>query len=145
MKKNLLQSILIIASMLISCAFFKNNKDVKRELYKVIKVDSIEQVYILLATKKDTLYKICSHKIPDSPTCLKVKRGAYYPFRLKSLLVKEINGQSMKNVNLFIGGIDYYGSTILFDEKAGHDLYEAENLDGLCLKKYKNSHAVEPK
>ncbi len=57
--------------------------------YKVYRIDSINNYYILYVSKKDTNYKIISEK-EFSENCNRINKDNYYDFELSSMSIGEI-------------------------------------------------------
>ncbi|RFS19407.1 hypothetical protein DVR12_22495 [Chitinophaga silvatica] len=107
-----------------------------RALYKVVKIDSVENVYTIYISRNDSIFKICSQKNGSNICNNLIVVGKHYPFILKSIVAKSINGVSLMNVNRFITAIDFYGTTIEFDTiTTEKDIYISGNLKGLCFQK----------
>jgi hypothetical protein len=134
MDKNL--STVVYLMLFISCTVPKYiSSNHSRDLYKIIKIDSIRGVYILYATKNDSVYKICSVKEQQEAFCDRIIKGHFYHFILKSLIIKEINGQTTTNMMLHIDGMQIADAIITLESKSRRELYKAENIKGLCFLK----------
>jgi hypothetical protein len=128
--------IILYSCMLLSCASSRIASEIPdSDWYKVTEITAVGNVYVVHATRKDTLYKICSDSVLVQPGCATIKIGKSYPFKLRSLLPKEINGANMEMVNLRITAVDVQGGTIMKEARSGWKLYMADNLKGLCLVK----------
>ena len=94
---------------------------VKQKLFKVAKIDSTARVYLVYASRNDSLFKIVSDRVRQR-SCTRIQVGACYPFQL----------------NTGLGIVDDYmiksWNGISLDEESHHNLYTAYNLIGLCLK-----------
>jgi hypothetical protein len=110
--------------------------------YQVIKIDSLENIYIIHAIKADSIYKILSHK-EYSLNCKEIKLNEYYILDLKSLFMRGFNGKyditprAIDNLN----GVQYFGTDIFIDNDIKNevrDIFVASNLKGLCLWELKN-------
>lgn len=102
------------------------------EKYKVIKIDSIKNVYLVYAKKELALYKIVSLK--DSLACKNIQVGGEYPFRLISRVPKDFKGIDVSpNTIPHITGIDFYGTWIEFERDSINDIFISLNLKSLCL------------
>lgn len=122
--------------LFISCTVPKYiSSNHSRDLYKIIKIDSIRGVNILYATKNDSVYKICSVKELQEAFCDRIIKGHFYHFILKSLIIKEINGQSTTNMMLHIDGMQIADAIITLESKSRRELYKAENIKGSCFLK----------
>jgi hypothetical protein len=95
--------------------------------YKISKIDSINEVYIIYAIRNDSIFKIVSEK--ENGGCKKIKKGHTYDLECQSL----ITGVSGK---LHIAGVKFNGTLIKLEGgKVVWDLFYCENLKGLCLVK----------
>lgn len=103
-----------------------------RDKYKVVRIDSIKNVFVIYARKDSLLYKIVSLK--DSMPCVQIKVGENYPLLLMSRVPKEFRGENISpSVIPHISGIDFYGVSIPFERDSINDIFVATNLKGLCL------------
>ncbi len=105
-------------------------------MYKIYKVDSINNYYILYAKKNDYIFKIISKKEVNL-NCNAVKMNGSYNLNLKSVWEydtvinnKKISFSKVINVNC-LGLND--STTICLERDSINDLHYAENLRGLCL------------
>ena len=94
---------------------------INSEKYKIIKIDSLQNTYIIYAKKQDSTFKIVSKK-NASDNCIIIKINEYYNLKIKSLFP-----------------VDYYQkiqiSAIKFKLEGNGivwDLFISENLNGLC-------------
>lgn len=103
-----------------------------RDKYKVIRIDSIKNVFVIYARKDSLWYKIVSLK--DTLPCARIKIGEDYPFVLMSRVPKEFRGKNISpSVIPHIAGIDFYGVSIPFERDSINDIFIATNLKGLCM------------
>lgn len=109
-----------------SHAFFLKNDTVN---YNIKKLDSLDNFYIIYATKDDWTYKIVSEK--DSNSCIElISVGKSYSFNLQN--AKERISAYALNVDCII----YNDTTKICIEKNDRmiaALFEASNLKGLCF------------
>ena len=123
-KKRILIFILL-SFLLISC---KSNKveidnSEKHLKYKIIKIVSKNDVYIIYAKNHDSLYKILTlRNNSENSSCKKIKIGKEYELNLFSL-----------DVPIYADGLDFYGEPILLERDSINELHTAKNLEGLCL------------
>tara|TARA_R110000850_G_scaffold25451_1_gene73427 strand:+ start:123 stop:554 length:432 start_codon:yes stop_codon:yes gene_type:complete len=103
--------------------------------YKILKIDSINNFYLIYATKADTLFKIVSEK-KFSDNCRKIIIGKDYSLNLESIWRKEV----------MIGDVDVSPSKtphvsclylneitkVCLEGDSIRDIYETKNLEGLC-------------
>ncbi|WP_046746320.1 hypothetical protein [Kordia zhangzhouensis] len=129
---------LILILILTSCDF--NHRNENKELaekkisqeeqkYRILKIDSIDQTYIIYAKKQDSFYKIVSSKNDFKQDCNKIKVNQDYKLKLESLLYPE-NTKPRRKFEL--SGIDYNGITIKVEKDSIKDIHKSSNLNGLC-------------
>ncbi|MEJ5104369.1 MULTISPECIES: hypothetical protein [Chryseobacterium] len=104
--------------------------------YKVIKIDSIENTYLIYAEKIDASIKNTAIiKIVSAKTKTNCKRkdliivDKNYKFNLISLYPKNLVSHNLR-------GITYNGTLIPFDREYNvkKDLFITDNINGLCYK-----------
>jgi hypothetical protein len=94
-------------------------------MYKVYKIDSINNYYTIYISKNDSSYKIISKReLTDS--CNRIKEGNYYDFELSSLSIGEIMTPGFANC-LWVDSV-----TKICMEDSIRDLKSANNVKGLC-------------
>lgn len=111
--------------------------------YRVARIDSLKDVYLIYARRNDSLFKIVSDKELSSH-CVNIKSGKYYRFRLRSLLYTDLTPEekahSIPGLALFdthhMGGLDYDGKGMIIklEGDSVRDLYYAKNVIGLCFR-----------
>lgn len=104
--------------------------------YEVIKLDSLNNVYLIYAKKGGTLFKIASKKT-NTEKCTRIEVGEKYRFYLESLFPKNFKGKydlSPKSLP-HVSGVDFYGTTITLEPDSINDLFLARNVRGLCFMK----------
>lgn len=105
--------------------------------YKVYKIDSINNYYLIYAKKGHTLFKIISKK-ESSKKCNRIKVNKVYKFQLHSILT--VNGRSVIPANQIMelsGWRIDQSTTIDFEGDSIRDLYNADNIKGICFIKTK--------
>jgi len=110
--------------------------------YKIIKIDSVKNVYVLSALKSDTLYKILSYKDPSN-ICRNIFINNTYGLNLKSIFIRGFIDSSGRKFDITpesvpgLTSFEYHGVSISIDDlpKQKRDLFEASNLKGLCFVK----------
>ena len=111
----------------------RNHFNSKTLNYKVYKLDTINNYYIIYAKKQDSLFKIISKK-DSSINCKMIKINNCYKFKLHSIL--KVNGKFIIPLNQIyeISGwrIDEF-TTIKFEGDSIRDLYNCSNIKGLCF------------
>lgn len=101
--------------------------------YKVYKIKSINNLYILYAKRNDSIFEIVSRK-QEQAMCANVKVGYYYNFILQSNLEnKESQFYTPRSNRLLVTHSNFYGTAVPLEKRARYDLYTAKNLKGLCL------------
>jgi hypothetical protein len=100
--------------------------------YKVERIDSIKNVYLIYARNDSDLYKILSHKQDSLADCRNITVGKNFTFHLFSLFPKSINGHDMTIAHLHVNGVSYFGTSVAKEKGCVDDLFFAENIHGLC-------------
>lgn len=134
--KNILLSTLLL--LFISCGkaiVYGTVKNDKLNLYRVYKIETINDYYIIYASKKDSLYKIVSKKENKPSNWTKIKLNHFYNFNLHSRRENApiIVGIKLQPMNyLIINCYTYEKDTeICIDTQNGiFDLYYADNIKG---------------
>lgn len=138
--KNLIL-ILAIANCIVSCYSVKETDETNQlDSYKIIRIDSVNSVYVLSAKRSDTIYKILSYK-DSSDKCRNIFMNKTYRLNLKSLFIRGFIDSSGRNFDITpeavpgLTSFEYHGVSISIDNlpKQKRDLFEATNLKGLCL------------
>ncbi len=105
-------------------------------LYKIYKIDSINNYYLIYAKRQDTLYKIVSKK-EIIPNCIHVRVGEEYMLLLSSIWTKKImigNVNASPSVIPHVTCLGFDDSTeICLERDSINDLHYAENIKGLCF------------
>ncbi|MBI1781154.1 MAG: hypothetical protein HYR66_07255 [Sphingobacteriales bacterium] len=100
--------------------------------YKVYKIDSINNFYLIYASKKGIRYKIVSQK-RSCESDNKIQKDGYYGFELSSMLY------DLDDIKIAVGapgGCVYVDSiTKICIEDSIPDLKLAKNIKGLCFEK----------
>jgi hypothetical protein len=103
--------------------------------YKVYKIDSINNFYLIYAKKNDSLYKIVSKK-EGIGNCNRIQEGKVYDFKLHARSEnRTIDGIKILPQNsLLVNCFSYDDSTkICLERDSINDLHYAENIKGLCF------------
>jgi hypothetical protein len=107
------------------------------ELYKVYKIDSINNYYLIYAKRKDSLYKIVSKKQVTS-NCANISLNQEYTFSLTSIWNQKIiiEGRNVSpSVTPHVTCLSFDDSTkICLEKDSINDLFHADNVEGLCIK-----------
>lgn len=138
MNKITLGVLIFLSFCIYSCVAGKKKKKINnpeigfREIYRVNKIDSIKNVYLIYAQKDTSLYKIVSLK--DSIPCIAIQVGGKYPFVLHSRVPKSFNGADVSPGTVpHISGVMFYGVWIELESSSNNDVFTAYNLRGLCM------------
>ena len=102
--------------------------------FKVYKIDSINNYYLIYVNKKDSLFKIFSDK-ESVKKCDQIRINVSYDFKLRVFLGNfKIGNTYLKDIpDLNVGGFGVGDSTVIMIEGGlVHHLYYAENIKGLC-------------
>lgn len=109
-----------------------------RENFTIYKIDSISEVYLIYARKKNKNYKIVSKIERDAYDECREKLfvGNSYDLGIESILYPK-NSKLM--TSHYLKGVNYHGILIKIEEENSiKDLYVSSNVNGLC---YKNNSA----
>jgi len=114
----------------------KNVPDIS-ERYKVYKIDSINNYYLIYAKRKDSLYKIVSKK-QATRNCVNISLNQEYTFLLTSIWNQKIiiEGSNVSpSITPHVTCLSFDDSTkICLEKDSINDLFHAENVQGLCIK-----------
>jgi hypothetical protein len=112
--------------------------------YKIVKIDSINNVYLIYARKEGSLFKIpslkdgsdASDKVREND-CEKINVGKRYKFKLNSMMTGKLIGniEIPYEMTKHAGGVNYYGTIIEVERDSINDIYYADNIKGLCFVK----------
>jgi len=107
-------------------------------LYKIYKIDSLNNYYLIYAKRKDTLYKIVSKK-ETALNSIKISYGGEYGLILssiwnKSIMIGGVNVSPSMTPNVTCLSFDD-STKICIERDSINDLHHAENLRGLFLVK----------
>ena len=103
--------------------------------YEIVKIDSINGIYIIYALQNKEYYKILSRKTNTTNNCQKIEVDKYYYFSLQSLFNEgEVNGiEISREVLPHVNAVSYYGTTFSIEPDSITNIYKSVNLSGLCL------------
>jgi hypothetical protein len=104
-------------------------------MYKVYKIDSINNYYLIYARRGNSLFKIVSEKIRVEQ-CRCISQGNEYTFQLHSM--SHINGKPITPPAsaMEVSGMYVDKTTIInFEGDSIRDLYYGDNIKGLCFTK----------
>jgi hypothetical protein len=101
--------------------------------YRVYKIDSINDYYLIYARRGHSIFKIVSKK-ERTNKCSGIVVDDFYKFRLHSMM--KVNGRSIIPANeiMELSGwrIDN-STTVNFEGDSIRDLYYGDNIKGLCF------------
>lgn len=99
--------------------------------YKITKIDSVNNLYLIYANRNDSLFKIVSLN-QKSTNCTPLKINGIYPLTLHSRFEGKYAIKSQySDFNILY---NYYGTFVSLEKERGiRDLFTADNLKGLCL------------
>lgn len=100
--------------------------------YKVYKIDSLNNLYLIYAIRRDSVFKIVSLKQKGSANCTKLKVNDTYSLTLHSRFKGKYAIKSQNsNFNILY---NYYGTFVPLEKELGiRDLFTADKLKGICL------------
>ncbi len=132
---------LILLFLTFSCSVFKGGKNIETKVlkYKIVELDSINDWYIIYASRNKNTYKIVSKKEKKCRGESRLEIGKSYKLYLYS---KKENPPKMGNLivhpvnNLDVQCYSYDENTEICIEPKRQifDLFSAKNLEGLCYK-----------
>ena len=113
-----------------------SNSTLEAEGYKVYKIKSVENYYLIYAKKNDSLYKIISKK-ESIANCNEIKKNGIYDFKLQAILKNRFkNTKFPKPMNdLDITCFTFEGGIKICREEGMDELYYADNIKGSCFLK----------
>lgn len=135
----------VIALFFCSCCLTKQNSlaqtsalSIKGD-FLIKKIDQKnDSVFVIYASKSDTLFKIVSFK-KEKRECSSIEVGKVYNLSLRSLLAMEgvpheyLTPQSLGFLVQQLSGMIYHGTSISFEkDKMLDNIFEVLNLNGLC-------------
>lgn len=103
------------------------SKNENHKPFKILKIDSIQKVYVIYACKNDSTFKIVSVKKDSMAVCSPIRKGKYYDFNITSIFPANFY-QKRDISNARFGGtlIKLEGNGVIWD------LFVCDNLSGLC-------------
>jgi hypothetical protein len=103
--------------------------------YKVYKIDSINNWYLIYARKGDSLYKIVSKKM-SIENCNRIRIHKSYEFRCHSCIYGDKIAEKtiLPQYTLLVTCFSFDDSTnICLERDSINDLHYADNIKGLCF------------
>lgn len=118
---------LTILSCRVQTHYDKSTNVKTQKMFEILRIDLIENNYIIYAKRNDSVFKITSTK-KDTLPCLQIKQGNFYNLKIKSVFSPNFHQK------FDIAGVKYNGSMVKLERNNGvvWDLFVAENLKGLC-------------
>jgi hypothetical protein len=142
MKKNIF--VIITSIVMFSCndeiysPLVKTNNNYEKHSYRVYKIDSIGNYYLLYLNRGERNYKVVSEKT-DNISCKKrIKVNRKYELELGSIWDMFFGTDFASGHK--IGGIEFPGKTVIYVERENSILilHYAKNIKGLCIVKEYN-------
>lgn len=123
-RKNVILVFVILCLIInISCKVSQTTETFRN--YKIISIDSIDNVYIIHAKSKDRYFKIVSEKENIQTDRKKIKIDKSYKFRLTSLF------KDREKFRANFDGVDFKGQSILLEKDSIYDIHTSKQLRGL--------------
>ena len=105
----------------------KNDALENNSTFKIIRIDSIENVYLIYAERNDSIFKIMSKK-EDVSNCQPLSEGEFYKLKIISWFLPE-----EFHVKMRVAGVKFENTLIEIEkDSVVCDLFTTENLEGLC-------------
>ena len=132
----------IISSLFINCSNNVNQLTFMKgdsSSFKVNKIDSINNYYLIYLIKQGKKYKIVSKKNSGEFNNCKnfLKEDGYYNFELENLIPEVQSSNPLEN-RIPYPALSCYlfdGNTKICEENEMETLYKAKNLKGLCVER----------
>ncbi|OXA89972.1 hypothetical protein [Flavobacterium hercynium] len=104
----------------------KENELSKVGKFEIVKMDSIDNIYLLYARRNDSIIKIVSMKQINN-NCKKIRIGNYYSLKIKSFFGDNFHQKlDIKGVKVSNTVIKLEGNEVIWD------LFSSQNLSGQC-------------
>lgn len=104
----------------------KDNASSNISKFEVVKIDSIDNIYLLYVKRNDSLLKIVSLKQINN-NCKKIRIGNYYSLKIKSFFSDNFHQKlDVKGFKVSNTIIKLEGNGVLWD------LFSSQNLSGQC-------------
>lgn len=100
--------------------------------YSIVRIDTVGNYYILYGSRNNSIYKIISKK-EIIKGCKRIAVESTYPLLLTSSLKWFANDDHYRNNTVPYCQLFDTESMICFEDGCIRDLYEAENIQGLCF------------
>jgi hypothetical protein len=121
----LLYNCIIIKKVIPVSSLDTGTKQKLDKIYKISKIDSLENVYLIYAKSNDSIFKIVSQKLV-LPDCKPIQLGESYNLKIISAFPENFSQKRDKY------GIKMYNTLIKLKKGIVWDLFVTENLKGLC-------------
>lgn len=117
----------IIILIITGCKVNRNYIKQDVNSYKIIKIDSLENLNVFYAKKNDSVYKIVTEK-NKLRNCIEIKINSNYHLKLESVFPKNFFQKYDKY------GAKVYGTLVKFDKDSTivWDLFLTDNIKGTC-------------
>lgn len=132
--RNLISIILILST--IACSSKKVENKQHHKSYIIIKIDSVDNYYIIYGKSGNENYKLVSEK--TNSKCDNIIVGEKYILNTESIFTMKIKvNDSVKEItnHVNIKCMTLHGTTFCKEYENGiYDVLKSENLEGLCYK-----------
>ncbi len=104
--------------------------------YTVVRIDSVENYYLIYAKRNDSTFQIASKKV-KVVGCTKLRVNDKYSFKLKSrIFTGEVGGRNISpatNDLVKCVGLDE-DTVVCIDDNCVNDLFYSENIEDACYR-----------
>ena len=105
-----------------------NQKINLKDQFEILKIDSIQNVYLIYIKRNDSVFKVASDK-EINIKCKSIQKGEFYNLKIKSVFSSNFHQK------LDIAGFRFSGTLIkLKEEGVIWDLFVSNNFKGICFK-----------
>lgn len=132
--------IIVLSILFINCSEKVNQPILEKgkdSLFKINKLDSINNYYVIYSIKDGKKYKIVSKKETGEFVNCKnpLKENGYYNFELENLIPEPESSNPLENKPTFpvLSCYLFDDDTKICEENEMEILYKAKNLKGVCL------------
>lgn len=125
--KTIVNLFIIFILIFTGCKVNRHYTQTNLSSYKILKIDSLDNLNIFYAKKNDSIFKILSEK-NKLKKCIKIKTNSYYRLYLVSVFPKIFFQKYDKS------GAKVFGTLVEFDKDSTivWDLFLTENIKGKC-------------
>jgi hypothetical protein len=126
---------LTIATAMCFCSQFNTAHNQSLD-YTVVRIDSVENYYLIYAKRNDSTFQIASKKV-KVVGCTKLRVNDKYSFKLKSrIFTGEVGGRNISpatNDLVKCVGLDE-DTVVCIDDNCVNDLFYSENIEDACYR-----------